>query len=170
MNGEAPPASTTTPNIDLYEILGVDRKATKAEIKKAYHKAALASHPDKVAETDRASAEIRFKALGQAYEILSDEEKRALYDEHGMAAFDGSRGGPGGMGPDLDDILNMFGMGGGIPGFGGPGGPRRPRRSPNEEQKYEVALEDFYKGKTVKFSSTKNVICSKCKGTGGKED
>jgi DnaJ family protein A protein 2 len=157
--------------IDLYEILNVDKGASKAEIKKAFHKAALANHPDKVAEADREAAEAKFKAASQAYEILYDDEKRQLYDTHGMAAFDGSRG-PGGMGagPDLDDILNMFGMGGGMPGFGGPGGPRRPRRSPNEEQKYEVTLEDLYKGKTVKFASTKNVICSKCKGTGGKED
>jgi DnaJ homolog subfamily A member 2 len=157
--------------IDLYQILNVDKGASKAEIKKAFHKAALANHPDKVAEADREAAEAKFKAASQAYEILYDDEKRQLYDTHGMAAFDGSRG-PGGMGagPDLDDILNMFGMGGGMPGFGGPGGPRRPRRSPNEEQKYEVTLEDLYKGKTVKFASTKNVICSKCKGTGGKED
>ncbi len=165
-----------TEQIDLYEILNVDRSAGKADIKKAYHKAALANHPDKVAEEDRETAEVKFKAASQAYEILSDEEKRHLYDTHGMSAFDGSRG-PGGMGagPDLDDILNMFGMGGGMPGmggmpgFGGPGGPRRPKRSPNEEQKYEVSLEDLYRGKTVKFASTKNVICSLCKGSGGKE-
>lgn len=132
--------------------------------------AALANHPDKVAENERDTAEIKFKAASQAYEILQDDEKRHLYDTHGMAAFDGSRG-PGGMGgPDLDDILSsMFGMGGGMPGFGGGAGPRRPRRSPNEEQKYEVTLEDLYKGKTVKFASTKNVICGLCKGSGGKE-
>jgi DnaJ family protein A protein 2 len=167
-----------TEQTDLYEILNVDKGASKAEIKKAFHKAALANHPDKVAEVDRESAETKFKAVSQAYEILYDDEKRHLYDTHGISAFDGSRG-PGGMGagPDLDDILNMFGMGGGMPGmggmgggFGGPGGQRRPRRSPNEEQKYEVSLEDLYKGKTVKFASTKNVICSKCKGSGGKED
>lgn len=77
----------------------------------------------------------------------------------------------GGMGPDINDILSsMFGMGGGMDGFGGPGGagPRRPRKSPDEEQKYEVSLEDLYKGKTVKFSSTKQVICSVCTGSGGK--
>ena len=162
----------TTEQIDLYKILGVEKGASKAEIKKAFHKAALANHPDKVAEADRESAETKFKAASQAYEILYDDEKRQLYDTHGMSAFDGSRG-PGGMGagPDLDDILNMFGMGGGMPGMGGGfGGPRRPRRSPNEEQKYEVSLEDLYKGKTVKFESTKNVICSNCKGTGGRED
>ncbi|KAL1969728.1 hypothetical protein VTN77DRAFT_8281 [Rasamsonia byssochlamydoides] len=89
-----------------------------------------------------------------------------------MAAFDGS-GNPGmGGAPDLDDIFaQMFGMGGpgGMPGYGH--GPRfnRPRKSPNEEQKYEVSLEDLYKGRTVKFASTKNVICSLCKGKGGKE-
>lgn len=169
----------TAQDVDLYETLKVDKSASQAEIKKAYHKAALANHPDKVAEIDRDDAEVRFKAATQAYEILYDDEKRHLYDTHGMAAFDGSKG-PGGMGagPDLDDILNMFGMGGGMPGMGGmpgfggpggPGGPRRPRRSPDEQQKYEVSLEELYKGKTVKFASTKNVICSLCKGSGGKE-
>ena len=161
----------TTEEVDLYAILDVEKGASKAEIKKAFHKKALANHPDKVAEDERDNAEIRFKAASQAYEILSDDEKRQIYDTHGMAAFDGSRG-PGGMGggPDIDEILNMFGMGGGMPGFGGgAGGPRRPPRSPDEEQKYDVTLEDLYKGKTVKFSSTKNVICSLCKGSGGKE-
>lgn len=93
-----------------------------------------------------------------------------------MAAFDPSRGGPGGPGGvDLDDILaQMFGMGGGAgggmpPGFGGDAGPRRPRKGRDEEQRYQVTLEELYKGKTVKFASTKNIICSHCKGTGGKE-
>lgn len=130
-------------------------------------------HPDKVPEDQREVADVKFKAVSQAYEILHDEEKRHLYDTHGMAAFDSSRG-PGGMGADvdLDDILQqMFGMGGGgMPhGFGGPGGPKRPRRGRDEEQQYQVTLEELYKGKTVKFASTKNIICSHCKGTGGKE-
>ena len=119
---------------------------------------------------------MKFKAVSQAYEILYDEEKRHLYDTHGMAAFDPSRGGPGGPGGvDLDDILaQMFGMGGGMgggmpPGFGSEGGPKRQRRGRDEEQKYQVTLEELYKGKTVKFASTKNIICSHCKGTGGKE-
>jgi DnaJ family protein A protein 2 len=90
-----------------------------------------------------------------------------------MAAFDPSKGGPGmGGGVDLDDILQqmfgMGGMGGGMPpGF--EGGPKKPRRGQDEEQKYQVTLEELYKGKTVKFASTKNIICSHCKGTGGKE-
>ncbi|KAL2222068.1 putative DnaJ domain protein [Thermoascus aurantiacus ATCC 26904] len=160
-------------HVDLYEVLGIDRNATKEEIRKAYRKAALANHPDKVPEPERAAAEARFKKVQQAYDILYDEDKRHIYDTHGMGAFDGS-GEPGMAGaPDLDDILSqMFGgmgMGGGMPGYGA--GPRgnRPRKSPNEEQKYEVSLEDLYKGRTVKFASTKNVICSLCKGKGGKE-
>lgn len=128
-------------------------------------------HPDKVPEDRREEADAKFKAVSQAYEILHDEEKRHLYDTHGMAAFDPARGGGMGAEVDLDDILQqMFGMGGGMPpGFGGAGGPKRPRRGRDEEQKYEVTLEELYKGKTVKFASTKNVICSHCKGSGGKE-
>lgn len=169
MNGTGDKAE----EINLYEILGIPKDASQADIRKAYRKAALAHHPDKVAEDQREEAETRFKAASQAYEILYDDEKRHLYDTHGMAAFDGSRG-PGGMGGEvnMEDILNMFGMGGGIPGMGGMGGMpgmggRKMRRSPDENQKYEVSLEDLYKGKTVKFSSTKNVICSKCEGSGG---
>ena len=125
-------------------------------------------------EDRREEADAKFKVVSQAYEILHDEEKRHLYDTHGMAAFDPARGGGMGAEVDLDDILQqMFGMGmgGGMPaGFGGgAGGPKRPRRGWDEEQKYEVTLEELYKGKTVKFASTKNVICSHCKGSGGKE-
>ncbi|KAI9051525.1 hypothetical protein LZ554_004571 [Drepanopeziza brunnea f. sp. 'monogermtubi'] len=158
--------------IDLYDVLGISKTASKNEIRKAYHKAALQHHPDKVAEDKREESELRFKSVSQAYEILFDEEKRRLYDTHGMAAFDPSRGGPGGPGgPDLDDIMaQLFGMGSGggmPPGFGG--GPQRPRRGRDEEQEYRVTLEELYKGKTVKFASTKNIICSHCKGSGGKE-
>lgn len=134
---------------------------------------ALTHHPDKVSEDIREESEAKFKAATQAYEILRDEEKRGMYDQFGMAAFDSSRGagGPGGPGGvDLNDILSqMFGMdvGGGRPG--GPGGPRKARRGRDEEQQYEVSLEDLYKGKTVKFSANKKVICSQCKGSGAKE-
>jgi DnaJ family protein A protein 2 len=164
--------------IDLYEILGLTKDATQADIKKAYHKAARAHHPDKVAESERVEAEVRFKTANKAYEILYDEEKRHLYDTHGMAAFDPSRGGGMGGGPDMDDIFaqmfgGMGGMGGGfggMPGMGGmPGGPRKPRKGRSVEQEYEVTLEELYKGKTTKFSSTKNVVCTHCKGSGGKQ-
>jgi len=159
---------------DLYATLSIPSSASKSEIKKAYHKAALQHHPDKVPSDQREAAEQRFKAASQAYEILSDDDKRAAYDQYGMAAFEkggGGGGGPGGV--DMDDILSqMFGMGGGgMGGMGGRGGPpRRPRRGEDEEQAYEVTLEELYKGKTTRFSSTKSVICSTCTGTGGKKD
>ncbi|CAI6332402.1 unnamed protein product [Periconia digitata] len=161
-------------------VLGITSGAGKAEIKKAYHKAALLHHPDKVAENERAEAEVRFKSAQQAYEILSDDDKRHLYDTHGMSAFDPSRGGGMGGEPDMDDIFaQMFGgMGGfpgGMPGMGGmggmPGGPRGrnvPRKGRSVEQEYEVTLEELYKGKTTKFSNTKNVVCQTCQGSGGK--
>jgi len=153
---------------DLYAVLGIGHSATKDEIRKAYRKAALGCHPDKVPESERGTAEIKFKAVQQAYDILYDEEKRSLYDMHGIDVFDGS-GNPG-VEADLDDVFaQMFGMGGGMPGQGpGPRGSKS-RKGPSEEQKYEVSLEDLYKGRTVKFASTKNVICTLCKGKGGKE-
>lgn len=130
--------------------------------------AALKYHPDKVPEERRQESEVKFKEITQAYEILSDEQKRHLYDAHGMAAFDGSRGGPGGPDVDLNDILSqMFGFNMGAPG--GAGGPRRPQRGPDEEQEYKVTLEELYKGKTVKFAANKQVLCGQCKGSGGKE-
>jgi DnaJ family protein A protein 2 len=98
-----------------------------------------------------------------------------MYDTHGMAAFDPSKGGMGGQ-PDMDDILaQMFGGMGGMPGMGGfggmggmPGGRNVPRKGRSVEQEYEVSLEELYKGKTTKFTNTKNTICSNCKGSGGK--
>ena len=89
-----------------------------------------------------------------------------------MQAFEAGNG-PGSMAPDLDDILAQMmgmGMGGGMPsGFGGAGRPKKPRKGKDEEQTYSVTLEDLYKGRTVKFASTKNVICTRCKGSGGKQ-
>ncbi len=87
-----------------------------------------------------------------------------------MSAFDSAHSNGMGAGPDLEEMLSqMFGMGGGMPpGFTG-SGPRRSRKGDDEEHPYQVTLEDLYKGKTTKFASTKNVICSHCKGIGGKE-
>lgn len=165
--------------------MGIGKGASRSEIKKAYHKvrhsrqrcadlislkAALASHPDKVAESDRSTADVKFKSISQAYEILSDDDKRHLYDTHGMAAFDSSRG-SGMEGMDVNDILQeMFGMSGmGDRSRGSGGGSKKPRKGKDEEQNYEVTLEELYKGKSVKFASTKNIICTHCKGKGGKD-
>ncbi|KAF4551259.1 DnaJ C terminal domain-containing protein 2 [Elsinoe fawcettii] len=168
---------------DLYETLNITRDASQAEIKKAYHRAALSSHPDKVPASEREAADIKFKSISRAYEILSDEQTRHMYDTHGMAAFEKGMPGGGAGGPDLDDILAQM-FGGGMPGgagFGGMGGgpfsgmggdgagtPRR-RKGRSEVQDYEMTLEELYKGKTTKFASTKNVICPTCTGSGGKE-
>ncbi|KAF2397635.1 DnaJ-domain-containing protein [Trichodelitschia bisporula] len=157
---------------DFYEILGVERDASKIDIKKAYHKAALSSHPDKVPHHERDTAEVRFKAVSRAYEILSDDQNRHLYDAHGPGAFTPGGGPPPGFGGEtnLEDILEqMFGMGGmgGMPG--GRSAPQAPRKGPPEEQEYEVTLENLYTGKTTKFQATKKVICTGCKGSGGKE-
>ncbi|KAL8735946.1 MAG: hypothetical protein Q9166_000508 [cf. Caloplaca sp. 2 TL-2023] len=136
--------------------------------------AALSSHPDKVGESERAAAEIKFKSVSKAYEILSDDDKRELYDAQGISAFEaGNRGGMD-ADVDLEDILaQMFGMGGGMGGMNGGGprasGPRRPRKGKDEEHPYTVTLEELYKGKTTRFTSKKSVICSLCKGRGGKE-
>ena len=95
-----------------------------------------------------------------------------------MSAFEGPQGSGMGASVDLEEMLSqMFGMGGGMegmgggipPGFGGAPRPRKPRKGANDEQTYNVSLEEQYKGKTAKFSSRKNIICSHCKGTGGKE-
>ena len=124
-------------------------------------------------ESERATADVQFKSVSKAYEILYDDDKRRLYDTHGMQAFEPGNGpGPGGV--DLDDILAQMmgmGMGGSVPpGFGrGPGKSRKPQKGADEEQSYTVTLEELYKGKTVKFASTKNIICTHCKGSGGKE-
>ncbi|KAL8708450.1 MAG: hypothetical protein Q9220_006674 [cf. Caloplaca sp. 1 TL-2023] len=146
-------------NNNSLEVLGITRSATKVEVKKAYHKAALTSHPDKVGEKDRTAAEIKFKGVSKAYEILSDDEKRALYDAQGLSAFEAGHRGGMGTEVDLDDILaQMFG------GMNGPGarnsGSRRPRKGEDEEHPYTVTLEELYKGKSTKFASKKNVICS----------
>ena len=127
-----------------------------------------------MAEDDRAEAEVKFKAVGKAYEILSNDDKRHLYDVHGMAAFAGPQGSGMGASADLEEMLaNMFGMGGmggGMPhGFPGSPGTRKRGKGDDEEQDYHVTLEELYRGKTTKFVSKKSVVCKHCKGTGGRE-
>src|SRR5210317_1117579 len=92
---------------DYYEILGVSKSASAAEIKKAYRKMALKYHPDK--NPDDKGAEEMFKKAAEAYEILRDENKKARYDQYGHAAFEGGNGGFGGGGMNMEDIFSQFG-------------------------------------------------------------
>lgn len=144
----------------FYDLLEVPPNASEAELKKAYRKKALRLHPDKGGDPDA------FKEVTHAYEILSDPDKRTVYDARGEAGLS-EQGGMGGMDPQ-DLFSQLFGGGGGFFGGGG-GGPSRPRKTKDLVHRVHVTLEDLYKGKTTKLALTRNIICVKCKGKGGKD-
>jgi len=132
---------------DFYEILGISKSASQAEIKKAYRKMAIKYHPDK--NPGDKTAEENFKKAAEAYEVLSDENKKARYDQYGHAAFDGPQGGGGfgGGGMNMEDIFSQFGdifgggFGGGFGGFGG-GGQRQARvKGTNMRIRVKLTLE-----------------------------
>ncbi|KAI8365554.1 ATPase GET3 [Blakeslea trispora] len=109
----------------------------------------------------------KFKEISHAYEILSDAEKREIYDQYGEEGLNGQAG-PGGM--NAEDLFSqLFGGGGGFFGGGGRRGPSGPRRGKDMMHQLKVSLEDVYLGKTSKLALQKNVLCSKCDGKGGKE-
>ncbi|MBE7686050.1 molecular chaperone DnaJ [Tenacibaculum piscium] len=166
---------------DYYEILGISKSATQAEIKKGYRKMAIKYHPDK--NPDDKSAEEKFKACAEAYEILSDENKKARYDQYGHAAFDGPQGGGGGFGGggmNMDDIFNQFGDifgngGGGFGGFGGGGHQRQTRvKGSNMRIRVKLTLEEIATGVEKKVKVRRKVqaegvtykTCSTCNGSG----
>lgn len=139
----------------LYETLGVEKTADAKEIKKAYRKLAVKHHPDKGGD------EQKFKEISAAYEVLSDEEKRAKYDKYGLEGLENEGGG----GRSPDDIFSMF--------FGGGGGRRSgPRKGESINHPIKVSLEDLYNGKTVKLAINRQVIigdatmCEACDGQG----
>ncbi|KAH9699407.1 Chaperone DNA J 1-like [Citrus sinensis] len=134
MFGRAPKKSNNT---RYYEILGVSKNASAEDLKKAYKKAAIKNHPDKGGDPEK------FKELAQAYEVLSDPEKREIYDQYG------------------EDALKE-GMG------GGSSRGRRQRRGEDVVHPLKVSLEDLYLGTSKKLSLSRNVICSKCSGKGSK--
>ncbi|KAM9934426.1 hypothetical protein OXX80_005987 [Metschnikowia pulcherrima] len=164
--------------IDLYEVLEVDRSASSGEIKKAYRKLALKYHPDKVGEDEREDAEIRFKEISRAYEILSDEQKRSDYDIYGTADGIGENG-PGfssnpygdeyGQSFGADDFYSFFSNMNGAPPPRAGKQKARAQKTADAEMEVEVSLEDLYKGKTVKITSTRNVICGGCRGSGARK-
>lgn len=157
---------------DYYEILGVSKSASDDEIKKAYRKLAIKFHPDK--NPDDKGAEDKFKEAAEAYEILSNPEKRQRYNQFGHAGVGGaSQGGGGGYGGgmNMDDIFSQFGdiFGGG--GFGGGsrgGGGRRVVRGSNLRIKVKLNLQEVAKGAEKKLKVNKFVSCGTCKGSGAK--
>ncbi|XP_026676575.1 dnaJ homolog subfamily A member 2 [Diaphorina citri] len=147
----------------LYEVLGVSKSASDQEIKKAYRKLAKEFHPDKNPE-----AGDKFKEISFAYEVLSDEKKRATYDRYGIQ---GIKEKAGGGGADFSDDLISQLFGGRLFGMGGPFGGHsrgRPHRGEDTVHPLKVSLEDLYNGKTTKLQLTKSVICSTCNGKGSK--
>ena len=165
---------------DYYEILGVGKNASTDEIKKAYRKVAMQYHPDR--NPGDKSAEEKFKEAAEAYEVLSDADKKAQYDRFGHAGVSGNgRGGYGGGGMNMEDIFSQFGdiFGEDIFGniFGGGGGHRggragqRPRgiRGSNLRIKLKLTYEEIAKGVTKNIKVKKHVPCNTCHGSGAKD-
>ncbi len=161
---------------DYYEILGVDRKASGADVKRAYRKLALKYHPDK--NPDDSQAEERFKEAAEAYEVLQDDQKRAQYDRFGHDGLKGG-GGPGGAGfggMNMEDIFSQFGdvFGGGFGGGQSSGGRRRRMKGSNLRIKVKLTLEEIATGvekkvkvfKQVQADGSEYSDCQACQGTG----
>ena len=166
---------------DFYEILGVSKTATADEIKKAYRKVAMQFHPDR--NPGDKAAEEKFKEAAEAYEVLSDSDKKAQYDRYGHAGVSGNgRGGfSGGGGMNMDDILSKFGdifgedlfgnfFGGGGQRGGARGGQRnRGVRGSNLRVKLKLTYEEIAKGVTKNIKVKKHVPCTTCGGSGAKD-
>ncbi|NGF58315.1 molecular chaperone DnaJ [Parapedobacter sp. SGR-10] len=158
---------------DYYDVLGISRQADAAEIKSAYRKLAIKYHPDK--NPGDKEAEELFKEAAEAYEILSNPEKKARYDRFGHAGNSASGFGGGGM--NMEDIFSQFGdiFGGGNPFesfFGGGGrsrGGRRVQKGSNLRIKVKLTLEEIAKGVEKKVKVNKLVHCQTCDGTGAKD-
>lgn len=165
---------------DYYEILGVEKSASKDELKKAYRKIAIKNHPDK--NPDNPEAEEKFKEAAEAYEVLNDEQKRQQYDRFGHEGMRGAGGGYSGGGMSMDDIFSQFGdvFGGHNPFesfFGGGGGSGRRssgRRGSNLRIKVKLTLDEIAHGAEKKIKVNRLVVadgvsykdCSTCGGTG----
>lgn len=156
---------------DYYEVLGVDKSASAEEIKKAYRKKAIQYHPDR--NPGDKEAEDKFKEAAEAYEVLSNPQKRARYDQFGHAGMEGGGGfgGFGGEGMSMDDIFSMFGdiFGGrgGFGGFGGGGQARQRRfRGSDLRVKVKLTLKEISTGVEKKFKLKKYVECPHCHGSG----
>lgn len=163
---------------DFYEVLGISKSANEGEIKKAYRKMALKYHPDKNPGDNE--AEDKFKEAAEAYEVLSDPNKKARYDQYGHAGLGGAGGGGGfGGGMNMDDIFSQFGdifggFGGGGSFGGSRGGGQRVVRGTNLRVKMKLTLEEIADGvrKKIKVNKLVNADgvtyknCSTCNGSG----
>ncbi|AFJ03281.1 Chaperone protein DnaJ [Methylophaga frappieri] len=149
---------------DYYELLGVARNASEAEIKKAYRRMAMKYHPDR--NPDDATAEARFKEAKEAYEVLADSQKRAAYDQFGHAGVDGSAGGgfrsgAGGFSDIFGDVFND------IFGGGGPGGAQN-FRGADLRYRLDLTLEEAVAGTTANIRIPVHASCKTCDGSGAK--
>src|SRR5579871_1348895 len=163
---------------DYYEILGVAKNASQDEIKKSYRKVAMQYHPDR--NPGDKVAEDKFKEAAEAYEVLSDADKKATYDRYGHAGLSGNgRGGNGGgQNMNMDDIFSQFGdifgddifgsFFGGRRGGGG-GGRSRGVRGSNLRVKIKLTYEEIAKGVTKNIKVKKYVVCNTCQGSGAKD-
>ncbi len=159
---------------DYYEVLGVDRGASVDDIKKAYRKLAVKYHPDK--NPGDKLAEEKFKEIGEAYEVLSEPQKRAAYDQYGHAAFDprsrGFRPGAGGFHDPFEIFREVFGSGTGGSIFddlfgGGRGDPTGPQRGADLRYDMQITFEEAVMGSEKEVSLTKLEACEACHGSGG---
>lgn len=158
---------------DYYEILEVPKNATKEEIKKAYRKKALQYHPDR--NPGDKEAEEKFKEAAEAYDVLSDDEKRRRYDQFGHAGVHGSTGSGGFEGFDINDIFSRFGdifadFGfGGFGGFGSSSSRQRVNKGTNLRIRVKLNYQEILNGVEKKIKVKKLVTCSYCHGTGAKD-
>jgi len=162
---------------DYYEILGVNKTASADEIKKAYRKVAMQFHPDR--NPGDKSAEDKFKEAAEAYEVLSDADKKAQYDRYGHAGVSSNGRGFSGGGMNMEDIFSQFGdvFGEDLFGsfFGGGGGGRgrtsraRGVRGSNLRVKIKLTYEEIAKGVTKNIKVKKHVVCNTCSGSGAKD-
>ncbi|MGH6800881.1 MAG: molecular chaperone DnaJ [Methylocella sp.] len=151
---------------DYYEILGVSKSCTDGEMKAAFRKAAMQCHPDR--NPGNAEAEIKFKELNEAYQTLSDSQKRAAYDRYGHAAFEHGGFGAGGDGfaASMADIFDdLFGD---VMGGRRGGGRKGPARGSDLRYNLEISLEQAFHGKTASISLPASVACEACAGSGAK--
>lgn len=159
---------------DYYEVLGIEKGASADEIKKAYRKTALKYHPDR--NPDDKEAEEKFKEAAEAYDVLSNPDKRARYDQFGHAGMDGAGAGFGGGfgsgGFSMEDIFSQFGdiFGGRFGGgFHSSGGGQRVTRGSDIRVKVKLSLAEISSGTTKKLKITKTISCDKCGGKGAKD-